>query len=88
MKPYTKAIPTTDRKKLATVYAQMIEHKPTPATKLTEHGYKCMICGLVDCCITGVHMAKHGFESKADAIRQGALVKHNIEHKSNRKRGA
>lgn len=89
MKPYTSAIPTTDRKKLATVYAEMIEHNKTqtPATKTTERGWKCMKCGLVDYYISGVHMAKHGFESKTDAIRQGALVKHNIEHKSN-KRGA
>ena len=88
MKPYTKAIPTTDRKTVAMINAKIIEQKQTPPTISTECGWKCMVCGLVDYYISGVHMAKHGFESKADAIRQGALVKHGIQHKSNRKRGA
>lgn len=87
MKPYTRAIPSTDRKEVALVYAEMIEQKKTPAVISTECGWKCLKCGLIDYYISGVHMAKHGFESRADAIRQGALVKHNIEHKSN-KRGA
>ena len=86
MKPYTKAIPTTDRKAVAMINAKIIEQKQTPPTISTECGWKCMVCGLVDYYISGVHMAKHGFESKADAIRQGALVKHGIQHKN--KRGA
>ena len=87
MKPYTPAIPSTDRKEVALVYSAMIEQKKTPAVISTECGWKCLKCGLIDYYVSGVHMAKHGFESRADAIRQGALVKHNIEHKSN-KRGA
>ena len=86
MKPYTSAIPTTDRREVALVYAAMIEQKKTPAVISTECGWKCLKCGLVDYYISGVHMEKHGFESKAEAIRQGALVKHGIQHK--RKRGA
>ena len=81
MKPYTKAIPTTDRKEVAMINAQIIEQKQTPAVISTECGWKCMVCGMVDYYISGVHMAKHGFESKADAIRQGALVKHGIQHR-------
>ena len=87
MKPYTNAIPSTDRRKVAMINAEIIEREKKPAVIGTECGWKCMVCGLVDYYISGVHMEKHGFESKADAIRQGALVKHNIEHKSN-KRGA
>ena len=86
MKPYTRAIPSTDRKDVAMINAQIIEQKKTPAVISTECGWKCMVCGMVDYYISGVHMEKHGFESKADAIRQGALVKHGIQHK--RKRGA
>ena len=86
MKPYTPAIPSTDRKEVALVYAAMIEQKKTPAVISTECGWKCMVCGAVDYYISGVHMAKHGFESKQDAIRQGKLVKHGIQHK--RKKGA
>ena len=87
MKPFTKAIPSTDRKTVAMINAQIIEQKQTPPTISTECGWKCLKCGLVDYYISGVHMEKHGFEDRAEAIRQGALVKHNIEHKSNR-RGA
>ena len=86
MKPFTKAIPSTDRKTVAMINAQIIERKQTPPTISTERGWKCMVCGAVDYYISGVHMAKHGFESKQDAIRQGALVKHGIQHK--RKKGA
>ena len=86
MKPYTRAIPSTDRRKVAMINAEVIEHEQTPAVISTECGWKCMVCGMVDYYISGVHMEKHGFESKADAIRQGALVKHGIQHK--RKRGA
>ena len=86
MKPYTKAIPSTDRRKVAMINAEIIEREKKPAVIGTECGWKCMVCGLVDYYISGVHMEKHGFESKADAIRQGALVKHGIQHKN--KRGA
>ena len=86
MKPYTKAIPSTDRRKVAMINAEIIEREKKPAVIGTECGWKCMVCGMVDYYISGVHMEKHGFESKADAIRQGALVKHGIQHK--RKRGA
>ena len=86
MKPYTSAIPSTDRKTVAMINARIIEQKQTPPTISTECGYKCLVCGMVDYYISSVHMEKHGFESKADAIRQGALVKHGIQHK--RKRGA
>ena len=86
VKPYTPAIPSTDRKEVALVYAAMIEQKKTPAVISTECGWKCMVCGMVDYYISSVHMAKHGFKDRAEAIRQGALVKHGIQHK--RKRGA
>ena len=86
MKPYTKAIPSTDRRKVAMINAEIIEREKKPAVIGTECGYKCLVCGMVDYYISSVHMEKHGFESKQDAIRQGALVKHGIQHK--RKRGA
>ena len=86
MKPYTRAIPSTDRRKVAMINAEIIEREKKPAVIGTECGWKCMVCGMADYYISGVHMAKHGFESKADAIRQGALVKHGIQHK--RKKGA
>ena len=81
MKPYTKAIPSTDRRKVAMINAEIIEREKKPAVIGTECGWKCMVCGMVDYYISGVHMAKHGFESMAEAIRQGALVKHGIQHK-------
>ena len=81
MKPYTKAIPSTDRRKVAMINAEIIEREKKPAVIGTECGYKCLVCGMVDYYISGVHMEKHGFESKADAIRQGALVKHGIQHR-------
>lgn len=81
MKPFTRAIPSTDRKEVALINAGIIEQKKTPPVISTECGYKCMVCGLVYYYISGVHMAGHGFESMADAIRQGALVKHGIQHK-------
>ena len=86
MKPYTKAIPSTDRRKVAMINAKVIEHDKTPPVISTECGWKCLVCGMVGYYISSVHMAKHGFESRADAIKQGALVKHGIQHK--RKRGA
>ena len=87
MKPYTKAIPSTDRRKVAMINAKVIGHDKTPPVISTECGWKCMVCGgMVDYYISSVHMAKHGFESKQDAIKQGALVKHGIQHK--RKKGA
>ena len=81
MKPYTKAIPSTDRRKVAMINAEIIEREKKPAVIGTECGYKCLVCGMVDYYISSVHMEKHGFESKADAIRQGALVKHGIQHR-------
>ena len=85
-KPYTRAIPSTDRRKVAMINAEIIEHDNKPAVIGTECGWKCLVCGMVDYYISSVHMAKHGFDSKEEAIRQGALVKHGIQHK--RKRGA
>ena len=85
VKPYTPAIPSTDRKEVALVYAAMIEQKKTPAVISTECGWKCLKCGLIDYYISGVHMATHGFESRADAIRQGALVKCTVSHGARRK---
>ena len=86
MKPYTKAIAYTDRRKVAMINAEIIQREKKPAVIGTECGWKFMVCGMVDYYISSVHMAKHGFESRADAINKGVLVKHGIQHK--RKRGA
>ena len=85
MKPYTKAIPSTDRRKVAMINAEIIEREKKPAVIGTECGYKCLVCGMVDYYISSVHMEKHGFESRADAIRQGALVKCTVSHGAHRK---
>ena len=81
MKPYTNAIPSTDRRKVAMINAEIIESNQTAPVISTECGWKCLECGMVDYYISSVHMATHGYESRAEAIRQGVLVKHGIQHK-------
>ena len=39
MKPYTKAIPSTDRRKVAMINAEIIEREKKPAVIGTECGY-------------------------------------------------
>ena len=60
-------------------------HEPTAPVMLPSHGYYCKECGQWMEWLTNTHAQGHGYDSRADMLRQGAAVKCTVSHGAHRK---